>query len=175
MNVSETILADYLLMYSGLDKQERLMIKTAIGTNQKDFQTVASFLRQHHPTIQDDELKGKSSGSRGEFPPPPKKKSWKSKPLSSAYRKGHRSKKPWKRSSKLHAYNAQLGSSEEESSSDSEQSDSEDNLTACLCVKCAPDEEYEDIEDAIEQDVLMAFLAADCDICDKAVCEDLAA
>ena len=41
-------------------------------------------------------------------------------------------------------------------------------------MNCAPDDEYEDIEDAIEQDVLMAFLAADCDITDKAVCEEIA-
>ena len=41
-------------------------------------------------------------------------------------------------------------------------------------MNCAPDDEYEDVEDAIEQDVLTAFLAADCNINDKAVCEDIA-
>ena len=78
MNVSESILADYLLMCSGLDANQRLMIKTAIGSSEKDFKTVASFLRKHHPNIQDNELK---DSQRGVAPPPPKPIShWKTRP-----------------------------------------------------------------------------------------------
>ena len=48
MSVSESILADYLLLCAGLSPAERLMIKTAIGSSPKTFTTVASFLRKHH-------------------------------------------------------------------------------------------------------------------------------
>ena len=60
--VSESILADYLLLCSGLDRNQRLMIKTAIGSSEKTFLTVASFLRKHHPTVHEDEQKDKARG-----------------------------------------------------------------------------------------------------------------
>ena len=78
--------------------------------------------------------------------------------------------------SKPHAFNAQLDSEDDNdcSPSASESGSNSDEATACLCVNCASDEEYDDIEDAIEQDVLMAFLAANCDLNDKDVCEEIA-
>ena len=57
MSVSESILADYLLLCAGLSPAERLMIKTAIGSSEKTFAIVASFLRKHHPNIHETELK----------------------------------------------------------------------------------------------------------------------
>ena len=50
IEVSDTILSDYLLLCSRLDRNQRLMIKTA-RAGDKSSDTVAKFLRSHHPTI----------------------------------------------------------------------------------------------------------------------------
>ena len=52
--------------------------------------------------------------------------------------------------------------------------EADEDDAAYLCHSCAPNEEFEDFEDAIEQDVVCAFLAAQYDLNDKEVCEDIA-
>ena len=49
---------------------------------------------------------------------------------------------------------------DENPSSASEAESNDDEATACLCQSCAPDDEFNDFEDAIEQDIVTAFLAA---------------
>ena len=44
LKVSEPILADYLLTCSGLSESQQLMIKTAIGSSEKTFAAVGTFL-----------------------------------------------------------------------------------------------------------------------------------
>ena len=155
MNVSESILADYLLVCSGLDSNQRLMIKTAIGSGEKTFTTVATFLRKHHPTIHENETKDKT---RGAFPPPPRpEKSWKprAKHAFKSRRFGFNN-----RHSKPRAFNAELDDGYEKEDSSGSDGDAEENdETAYLCTSCAPTAEFEDFEDAIQQDVVCAFMA----------------
>ena len=63
---------------------------------------------------------------------------------------------------------------EKEDSSGSDGDAEENDETAYLCTSCAPTAEFEDFEDASEQDVVCAFMAANCDLNDKEVCEDIA-
>ena len=167
MNVSEPILADYLLTCSGLDNTQQLMIKTAIGSDEKTFATVACFLRKHHSAIHENETSDKV---RGAVPPPPRpEKSWKprAKHTSKNRKPSFNGRRP-----KPRAFNAKLDDNYEKD--DSSESDEDDDETAYLCHCCAPTSEFEDFEDAIEQDVVVAFLAADCDLNDKEICEDIA-
>ena len=58
--------------------------------------------------------------------------------------------------------------------SSDEDSDDDDDATAYAAHSCAPPEEFENLEDTIEQDVVCAYLAAGCDLSDKAVCAEIA-
>ena len=75
---------------------------------------------------------------------------------------------------KPHGFQAELDSKDDKSeSSEGEGEVDEDNAASHAC-NCAPYEEYEDFEDAIEQDIVCAFLAANCDLNDKSVFDDIA-
>ena len=59
--------------------------------------------------------------------------------------------------------------------SDCESGDeAEDEGTAYLCHSCVPDEDFVDLEDAMGQDIVCAFMAANCDLNDKEVVGDIA-
>ena len=73
------------------------------------------------------------------------------------------------------AYNAEIDDEDRHAeSSGSEDPEDDDDATAYTAQSCAPPGEFEDIEDAIEQDVVCAFLAANCDLNDKAICAEIA-
>ena len=176
MNVSESILADYLLMCSGLDSNQRLMIKTAIGSSEKNFTTVASFLRKHHPTIHEDEHKTSRNHSQALPPKPFASRQWKPRQGSKGGGKGFPGRFAPNRFKKNHANITELDDDDyvESDDSDADASEADEDATAYACHSCAPKEEFEDIEDAIEQDIVCAFMAADCDLNDKPTCEDIA-
>ena len=129
--VSENILADYLLNCSGLTHEQKLMIRTVCG-NRRKFEEIASALRQQHPTIQTREHKKTESQSSD-----------------STWQK----RRPFQRRpfAKKTAYNA-----EQDGEQDYDDDDTGDNY---FCYTCAPDEEFESIEDQIEQDIVTAFMS----------------
>ena len=104
MSLSESILADYLLLCSGLSHQERLMIKTAIGTSARTFTIVASFLSKHHPNIHENGFKDKPKYHA----PPNPHKSWRK-------RSTFRGRKPLTRQWNKHqAFQAELDDEDRE-------------------------------------------------------------
>ena len=44
---------------------------------------------------------------------------------------------------------------------------------AYWCHSCVPDGEFGDVVDSMEQDIVCAFVAADCSLSDEDVCEDI--
>ena len=62
---------------------------------------------------------------------------------------------------------------EPEQAAGSSSGECSDEDTAYLCRSCGPNEEIIDLEDAMEQDVVCAFVPC-CDLNDKEVCEDIA-
>ena len=66
-------------------------------------------------------------------------------------------------SHKPHAFKAELDD-DGDSACSSVSGDSDEADAAYLRHSCAPNEEFEDFEDAIEQDIVCAFLDAQCDL-----------
>ena len=61
---------------------------------------------------------------------------------------------------------------EYEHDADDEENDVSD-ATAYWCQSCGPDGEFGDVVDRMEQDIVCAFVAADCSLSDEDVCEDI--
>ena len=66
---------------------------------------------------------------------------------------------------------------DEDQSSAQEQTDDEhvdpDNV-AFICRSCGPDNDFEDIEDRIEQDIVCAYLSIGANLDDPDVCQEVA-
>ena len=79
--------------------------------------------------------------------------------------------RPFKRT----AYNAEEEEQEEreESEPEDEEPEGEDELYAC--VTCLNDDDYENVEDQIEQDVVTCFVCVGADLADEEVCEQISA
>ena len=140
MNVSESILADYLLLCSGLDQNQRLMTKTAIGNSEKKFANVANFLRKHHSTIHENESKEKTSVSSQSYSWIKSKSHKSSNPSRSTrpYKSRRTNSMSYRRWPEPQAFVAEAGEDAEQSeTSFSEDDDSADSDAAYHVQSCA--------------------------------------
>ena len=63
--VSDGILAEYLLDSAGLDKTQKLMILTSTQ-NKMEYNLIEEALKDQHPTIQDEESRGRRSDRKSD-------------------------------------------------------------------------------------------------------------
>ena len=156
--VSDTILADYLLRAARLGDTEQLMIKTAVQ-NKMDFDAVAIALRRQHPQIHIKETPKQSDGSGKIF----------KKAFTAGAKRGFMKPRQFRPHRKGTAYVAE-GEEDtqatnhnlysDDSSKSADDAEEPETAEAYVCYSSGPTEEFEDVEDQIEQDVVVAFLAA---------------
>ena len=157
VSVSENILVDYLMDGAGISQNEKLMIRT-VCVNDYKFDAVALVLRKHHARIHLVEKR-----SRNTSPSAKPFRKWNTPKHNTFVRR------PFKR-----AYSAvEDPTQEDEEEDEQEEPEGEDELYAC--VTCLKDDDYENVEDQIEQDVVTCFVCVGADLADEEVCEQISA
>jgi len=159
--VSENILADYLLDCAGLPPDQKLMIRTVCG-NRREFDEVATALRHQHPRIHVLESH-RSKDDRAATWGNPKARF--GRPPPAAHHRGNHTpfRKKW-------AYAAMT---EEDADDGDREDDLEEELEGYACFSTVAAEEFETIEDQIEQDVVAAFAAAGADLDQAATADEV--
>jgi hypothetical protein len=150
IQVSDAILTDFLLTASGITALEQIVVKSSVG-NKMEFQVISDALRSQHAHIHEKEgSHGIKSQNSDEDRRPTKV--WRSKTFTP--RRPNFARRPFK------AYNAAedaaASQAEEEATSESES----ENEQCYTCTSCGPEDDFEDIEDRIEQDICSCYFAS---------------
>ena len=160
-NVSETLLADYLLDCAGLTKDQRLMILTVTG-NVRTQSAIEDALRKQHSRTHESEG---SSGFTSRTSAPSTGADWGGR---SKGRFGRRSSGNPRRKT---AFVAEGEEEDDDDDEEDEEEEEEDNQPVCYtCVTSGEDQDFENVKDRIEIDVVTAFICAGHDVEDEMVC-----
>eukprot|EP00973_Karenia_brevis_P092927 12414704-Karenia_brevis.AAC.1 len=81
-----------------------------------------------------------------------------------------RNRSSWRNTAKLAE---KVGYTEDDSGDTESEGEEVDDSAAYLCVSCGPDEEFEDVEQRVEEDICCAYLAAGADLDDPKVCTEI--
>ena len=164
-NVYETLLADYLLDDAGLTKDQRLMILTVTG-NVRTQSAIEDALRKQHSRTHESEG---SSGFTSRTSAPSTGADWGGR---SKGRFGRRSSGNPRRKT---AFVAEGEEEDDDDDEEDEEEEEEDNQPVCYtCVTSGEDQDFENVKDRIEIDVVTAFICAGHDVEDEIVCREMA-
>ena len=160
-SVGDELLADYLLEAANLKPMEKKLVLSSIG-NEYKLDLIEEALNKQYAEIHLEEKNGHRREQRepGRQPGRPKPNP----------RKGFR---PWSRPSG-HSYLADADSSA--SSEETNDLSTEDDDVAYAAISCTSNaDEFDDVVDRLEQDIVCAYAAAKVDFEDASVAEEIAA
>ena len=161
-NIPEHIQLEMMMDCDGITYHQQQLARLA-ATKPLTLETMSVALVQEYPLIHEKEL------SRGRERPHPVRR-----PL--PHRPSNRFQPV--RSSVSRAYWSHADEEsedvcwEDEHDVDDDENDVSDDA-AYWCHSCGPDREFGDVVDRMEQDIVCAFVAADCSLSDEDVCEDI--
>ena len=175
IDVSETLLADYLLICARISDADLKLCKSTCKGEDKTVDKIAAHLKTNHSNLHQSETSRHPKEDQ-------RNSSFKDR------NRPHRSGPPQRhrytyRKTSFRAHAAEDADYEDQKedddySSDQEQQTDEEHMDqdniAFLCHSCGPDNDFEDYEVRIEQDIVCAFMSASANLDDPDVCQEVA-